>query len=101
MKRLAVLSSFTAIVISIIGQLMGMLDDSYAVGNAWFVGVLAGLITLLIFNDSQEMTKSYIISSSTILGILGVGFLYFPAALINILIAFKLNKKKEREFFNS
>ncbi|MDL5611027.1 hypothetical protein [Bacillus halotolerans] len=101
MKRLAVLSSFTAIVISIIGQLRGMLDDSYAVGNAWFVGVLAGLITLLIFNDSQEMTKSYIISSSTILGILGVGFLYFPAALINILIAFKLNKKKEREFFNS
>ncbi|MCC2115002.1 hypothetical protein LJ568_04810 [Bacillus halotolerans] len=76
-----------------------MLDDSYAVGNAWFVGVLAGLITLLIFNDSQEMTKSYIISSSAILGILGVGFLYFPAALINILIAFKLNKKKREGNF--
>ncbi|MBV5120337.1 hypothetical protein JTE85_00365 [Bacillus halotolerans] len=90
---------FTAIVISIIGQLRGMLDDSYAVGNAWFVGVLAGLITLLIFNDSQEMTKSYIISSSAILGILGVGFLYFPAALINILIAFKLNKKKREGNF--
>ncbi|UUI86148.1 hypothetical protein NPA28_09825 [Bacillus halotolerans] len=76
-----------------------MLDDSYAVGNAWFVGVLAGLITLLIFNDSQEMTKSYIISSSAILGILGVGFLYFPAALINIKIAFKLNKKKREGNF--
>lgn len=57
MKRLALLSSFTAIVISIIGQLNGMLDDSYAVGNAWFEGVLAGLINLLIFIDSQEMTK--------------------------------------------
>ncbi len=76
-----------------------MLDDSYAVGNAWFVGVLAGLITLLIFNEGQDMTKSYIISSSAILGILGVGFLYFPAALINILIAFKLNKKKREGNF--
>lgn len=74
-----------------------MLDDSYAVGNAWFAGVLAGLITLLILIDSQVMTKSYIVSLSTILGILGVGFLYVPAAIINIFIGIKLDKKKKEE----
>ncbi|MCY8869067.1 hypothetical protein [Bacillus inaquosorum] len=97
MKALTILSSITALGISIFGQLLGVLDDSYAVGNAWFAGVLAGLITLLILIDSQVMTKSYIVSLSTILGILGVGFLYVPAAIINIFIGIKLDKKKKEE----
>lgn len=77
-----------------------MLDDSYAVGNAWFVGVLAGLITLLILIDSQVMTKSFIVNLSTISGVLGVGFLYLPAAIINIFIGIKLDKKKKEEDLN-
>ncbi|MFH0347679.1 hypothetical protein ACHADS_14210 [Bacillus vallismortis] len=100
MKSLTFLSSFTAVGISIFGQLIGVLDDSYAVGNAWFAGVLAGLITLLILIDSQVMTKCYIIIVSTILGTLGVGFLYLPAAIINIFISIKLDKKKKEEDLN-
>ncbi|MFT4400695.1 hypothetical protein ACMX2I_11800 [Bacillus sp. SW14] len=90
----------TAVGISIFGQWIGVLDDSYAVGNAWFAGVLAGLITLLILIDSQVMTKSYIIIASTILGTLGVGFLYLSAAIINIFISIKLDKKKKEEDLN-
>ncbi|WP_313886378.1 hypothetical protein [Bacillus sp. RHFS10] len=89
----------TAVGISIFGQWIGVLDDSYAVGNAWFAGVLAGLITLLILIDSQVMTKSYIIIVSTI-GTLGVGFLYLSAAIINIFISIKLDKKKKEEDLN-
>ncbi|ADM38042.1 hypothetical protein ACT3UT_13790 [Bacillus spizizenii ATCC 6633 = JCM 2499] len=100
MKALTFLSSFTAIGISILGQWLGVLDDSYAVGNAWFVGVLAGLITLLILIDSQVMTKSFIVNLSTISGVLGVGFLYLPAAIINIFIGIKLDKKKKEEDLN-
>ncbi|KFI01465.1 hypothetical protein MOD48_15215 [Bacillus spizizenii] len=100
MKALTFLSSFTAIGISILGQWLGVLDDSYAVGNAWFVGVLAGLITLLILIDSQVMTKNFIVNLSTISGVLGVGFLYLPAAIINIFIGIKLDKKKKEEDLN-
>ncbi|MBY4604153.1 MULTISPECIES: hypothetical protein [Bacillus] len=100
MKALTFISSFTAIGTSILGQWLGVLDDSYAVGNAWFIGVLAGLITLLILIDSQVMTKSFIVSLSTISGIMGVGFLYLPAAIINIFIGIKLEKKKKEEDLN-
>lgn len=100
MKTLTFISSFTAIGTSILGQWLGVLDDSYAVGNAWFIGVLAGLFTLLILIDSQVMTKSFIVNLSTISGITGVGFLYLPAAIINILIGIKLDKKKKEEGLN-
>lgn len=97
MKALIFLSSLTAIGSSILGRWLGMLDDSYAVGDAWFIGVLAGLISLLILIDSQTMTKNYIVSLSTILGILGVGFIYFPAAFINILLSITLDKQKKED----
>ncbi|AFI28607.1 putative permease [Bacillus sp. JS] len=35
--------------------------------------------------------------SSTALGIMGAGILYFPAAIVNVLIGFKLNKKLKDE----
>ena len=97
MKALIFLSSLTAIGSSILGRWLGMLDDSYAVGDAWFIGVLAGLISLLLLIDSQTMTKNYIVSLSTILGILWVGFIYFPAAFINILLSITLDKQKKED----
>ncbi|KIL33542.1 hypothetical protein B4067_2095 [Bacillus subtilis subsp. subtilis] len=38
MKVLIFLSSLTAIGSSILGRWLGMLDDSYAVGDVWFIG---------------------------------------------------------------
>ncbi|ELS59575.1 hypothetical protein BSI_39560 [Bacillus inaquosorum KCTC 13429] len=35
--------------------------------------------------------------SSTALGIMGAGILYSPAAIVNVLIGFKLNKKLKEE----
>ncbi|MEW5067951.1 hypothetical protein ABVK62_09320 [Bacillus subtilis] len=82
MKALIFLSSLTAIGSSILGR---------------WLGVLAGLISLLILIDSQTMTKNYIVSLSTILGILGVGLIYFPAAFINILLSITLDKQKKED----
>lgn len=96
-ETLIFLSSLTAIGSSILGRWLGVLDDSFAVGNAWFVGVLAGLISLLILIDSQSMTKNYVVSLSTILGILGVGFIYFPAAIINVLLGITLDRQKKED----
>ncbi|KIU11154.1 permease [Bacillus subtilis] len=41
--------------------------------------------------------QTFIVSSSTALGIIGAGVLYLPAAIVNILIGFKLNKKLKEE----
>ncbi|CAN2253084.1 putative permease, phage-related; defective prophage 6 (fragment) [Bacillus vallismortis] len=41
--------------------------------------------------------QAFIVSSSTALGIIGAGVLYLPAAIVNILIGFKLNKKLKEE----
>ncbi|MCY8287659.1 MULTISPECIES: hypothetical protein [unclassified Bacillus (in: firmicutes)] len=96
MKSLTILSSFTAVGMSLLGQMLGVLTDSYAVGNAWFAGVLAGLIALLILIESQVMTKNYIVSLSTNF-IWGVGFLYFPAAITNIFVSITMDKRKREE----
>ncbi|AEP86891.1 hypothetical protein GYO_2265 [Bacillus spizizenii TU-B-10] len=41
--------------------------------------------------------QSFIVGSSTAIGIMGAGILYFPAAIINVLIGFELNKKMREE----
>lgn len=46
------------------------------------------------------MIKSFIVNLSIILGVLGVGFLYFLVVIINIFIGIKLDKKKKEEDFN-
>ncbi|MEK3811013.1 permease [Bacillus sp. FSL R7-0685] len=41
--------------------------------------------------------QAFIVSSSTALGIMGAGILYLPAAIVNVLIGFKLNKNLKEE----
>ncbi|RAP10693.1 hypothetical protein HS3_01112 [Bacillus subtilis] len=41
--------------------------------------------------------QTFIVSLSTALGIIGAGILYLPAAIVNVLIGFKLNKKLKEE----
>ncbi|MCY8985921.1 hypothetical protein ACFVIX_12735 [Bacillus subtilis] len=97
MKNLVLLSSFLGITLSIIGQLFGVLTDFFVPGIARLMGVLAGLLVLLSLKSRNTEMQTFIVSSSTALGIIGAGVLYLPAAIVNILIGFKLNKKMREE----
>nr|WGD64035.1 hypothetical protein P5648_10690 [Bacillus subtilis]WGD72528.1 hypothetical protein P5645_11735 [Bacillus subtilis] len=97
MKNLVLLSSFLGIVLSIIGQLFGVLTDFFIPGIARLMGVLAGLLVLLCLKSRNTEMQTFIVSSNTALGIIGAGVLYLPAAIVNILIGFKLNKKLKEE----
>ncbi|WPC78736.1 hypothetical protein [Bacillus halotolerans] len=85
------------IVLSIIGQIFGILTDFFIPGIARFIGVIAGILVLLSLKAKNTEMQAFILGSSTALGIMGAGFLYFPAAMINVLIGFKLNKKLKEE----
>ncbi|WP_332606560.1 permease [Bacillus spizizenii] len=94
------LSSFIGILLSIVGhvgQLFGILSDFFISGNARFIGVLAGILVLLSLKARSVAMQSFIVGSSTAIGIMGAGILYFPAAIINVLIGFELNKKMREE----
>ncbi|PAO69595.1 hypothetical protein CIK44_07195 [Bacillus sp. X2(2017)] len=97
MKNLVLLSSFFGVVLSIIGQLFGILTDFFIPGIARLMGVLAGLLVLLSLKSRNTEIQAFIVGSSTALGIMGAGILYFPAAIVNVLIGFKLNKKLKDE----
>ncbi|MEC1734004.1 hypothetical protein P4T79_07665 [Bacillus mojavensis] len=97
MKNLILLSSFFGITLSIIGQLFGVLTDFFIPGIARLIGVLAGILVLLSLKSRNIEMQAFIVGSSTLLGIMGAGILYFPAAIVNILIGFKLNKKLKKE----
>ncbi|AMR46848.1 hypothetical protein NYE22_10995 [Bacillus sp. FSL K6-1560] len=96
-KNLVLLSSFLGIMLSIIGQLFGVLTDFFISGIARLMGVLAGLLILLCFKSRNTEMQTFIVSLSTALGIIGAGILYLPAAIVNVLIGFKLNKKLKEE----
>ncbi|MGF7533005.1 permease [Bacillus mexicanus] len=85
------------ILLSIVGQLFGILSDLFISGNARYIGILAGILMLFNLKVSKIETQSFIINSSTAIGIIGAGIFYFPAAIVNILIGFKLNKKLKEE----
>ncbi|AWM19286.1 hypothetical protein DKG76_10785 [Bacillus inaquosorum] len=97
MKKLVLLSSFFGIVLSIIGQLFGVLTDFFIPGIARVMGVLAGILVLLCLKSRNTDMQAFIVGSSTALGIMGAGILYSPAAIVNVLIGFKLNKKLKEE----
>ncbi|WP_338021075.1 permease [Bacillus vallismortis] len=55
---------------------------------------------LLSLKSRNVEVQSFIVNVSTSLGIIGAGILYIPAAIINILIGFKLNEKVKEENTN-
>ncbi|BDG80254.1 hypothetical protein BSF_19830 [Bacillus subtilis] len=52
---------------------------------------------LLSLKSRNTEMQAFILGSSTTLGIMGAGILYVPAAMINVFISFKLNKKLKEE----
>ncbi|MFV9832808.1 hypothetical protein A4A36_17300 [Bacillus subtilis] len=97
MKNLVLFSSFLGITLSIIGQLFGVLTDFFISGIARFIGVLAGILVLLSLKSRNTEMQAFIVGSSTAMGIIGAGVLYLPAAIVNILMGFQLNKKLKEE----
>ncbi|MEC1544406.1 permease [Bacillus halotolerans] len=85
------------IVLSIIGQISGILTDFFIPGIARFIGVIAGILVLISLKSRNTEMQAFILGSSTALGIMGAGILYVPAAMINVFISFKLNKKLKEE----
>ncbi|MED4827423.1 permease [Bacillus atrophaeus] len=80
-----------------IGQMFGILTDFFIPGIARFIGVLAGILVLLSLKSRKTEIQAFIVGTSTALGIMGSGILYVPAAIINVFISFKLNKKLKEE----
>ncbi|RJS57409.1 permease [Bacillus subtilis] len=80
-----------------IGRLFEVLTDFFIPGIARPIGVLAGILVLLSLKSRNTEMQVFIVSSSTALGIMGAGVLYLPAAIVNVLIGFKLNKKLKEE----
>ncbi|MGE0910184.1 hypothetical protein ACQGRJ_11530 [Bacillus atrophaeus] len=78
---------------AIIWNLKRFLYSRYCTVNR----VLAGLLVLLSLKSRGIEVQAFIVGSSTTLGIIGAGILYFPAAIINVLIGFKLIKKLKEE----
>ncbi|MBT2626552.1 permease [Bacillus sp. ISL-32] len=80
-----------------IGQIFGILTDFFILGIARFIGVLAGMLVLLSLKSRNTEIQAFIVGTSTALGIMGSGILYVPAAIINVIIGFKLNNKLKEE----
>ncbi|MCY8426715.1 hypothetical protein MOC70_19330 [Bacillus vallismortis] len=99
-KKLVVISSILGILLSAIGQFFGVLTDFFLSGISRFIGIVAGILMLLSLKSRNIEVQSFIVNVSTSLGIIGAGILYIPAALINILIGFKLNEKVKEENTN-
>ncbi|MCY7918946.1 hypothetical protein [Bacillus vallismortis] len=99
-KKLVVISSILGILLSAIGQFFGILTDFFLSGISRFIGIVAGILMLLSLKSRNIEVQSFIVNVSTSLGIIGAGILYIPAALINILIGFKLNEKVKEENTN-
>ncbi|MEC1791786.1 hypothetical protein P9D84_10335 [Bacillus vallismortis] len=99
-KKLVVISSILGILLSAIGQFFGILTDFFLSGISRFIGIVAGILMLLSLKSRNIEVQSFIVNVSTSLGIIGAGILYIPAAVINILIGFKLNEKVKEENTN-
>ncbi|WP_456280225.1 hypothetical protein M1D98_09845 [Bacillus sp. K7] len=99
-KKLVVISSIQGILLSAIGQFFGILTDFFLSGISRFIGIVAGILMLLSLKSRNVEVQSFIVNVSTSLGIIGAGILYIPAAVINILIGFKLNENVKEENTN-
>ncbi|WP_325099882.1 permease [Bacillus halotolerans] len=96
-QNISCIIQFYGDLLSIIGQIFGILTDFFIPGIARFIGVIAGILVLLSLKSRNTEMQAFILGSSTALGIMGAGILYVPAAMINVFISFKLNKKLKEE----
>nr|WP_172688847.1 hypothetical protein [Bacillus subtilis]APB62360.1 hypothetical protein pBS72_0910 [Bacillus subtilis] len=93
MKKLTIFSGVLGVLFSVLAQLFAVIDDSYTVGNIWFVGVLAGILTMLASTQiNKKPTNVILLIISSVLGLLGTGIVYIIPTLFNIILLYKLSK---------
>nr|WP_076983158.1 hypothetical protein [Bacillus amyloliquefaciens] len=74
-------------------QLCAVIDDSYTLGNIWFLGVLAGVITILAsIQINKKPVFSILLIISSVIGFLGTGLAYIIPTLFNIILIYKLSR---------
>lgn len=87
MKKLIKVAGILTILISIAAQLLAFIDDSYTIGNIWFLGVLSGILTIISANKINKNQKISILLLivSFILGFISIAYLFvLPGILILI-----------------
>ncbi|MCY8199199.1 hypothetical protein MOC25_05780 [Bacillus subtilis] len=93
MKKLTIFSGGLGAVFSVLAQLFAVLDYSYTLGNLWFLGALAGIITMLAsIQTNNKIVFSILLIISSIIGLLGTGLVYIIPTLFNIIIIYKFSK---------
>ncbi|MES5398170.1 hypothetical protein RI119_18500 [Bacillus amyloliquefaciens] len=93
MKKLTVFSGVLGVFFSVLAQLFAVIDDSYTLGNIWFLGVLAGIITMLASTQANKKPVIIILLViSSVIGLLGTGLVYIIPTLFNIILIYKLSK---------
>ncbi|GLI90626.1 hypothetical protein [Bacillus subtilis] len=93
MKKLTIFSGVLGVFFSVLAQLFAVIDDSFTVGNIWFVGVLAGILTMIAsIQINKKPTNVILLIISSVLGLLGTGIVYIIPTLFNIILLYKLSK---------
>ncbi|UOQ84742.1 hypothetical protein [Gracilibacillus salinarum] len=91
MRALTLIAGFLTILISIAAQLSAIIDDSYTVGNIWFLGVTSGILTIIgAFKiNNNKRTSLILLIISFILGVVSILYLFIvPAILLLITITY-------------
>lgn len=87
MKKLIVIAGILTIIISIAAQLLAIIDDSYTMGNIWFLGVLSGILTIISANKIHTKVKNSILLLivSSILGFISIAYLFVLPGILNLI----------------
>lgn len=95
LSYVGILAAILGLIITLIAQLFAIIDDSYAFGNIWFLGVLSsvvGLIGSLLIYKNKNM-GILILSISIVLGVISISYLYLIPAILQLICIFKVSKQ--------
>lgn len=96
MKKMIVFSGILGLIFAVLAQLFAVTDDSYTLGDIWFLGVLAGILTMI---TSMQINKKnaciILLIISSFLGIIGTGTVYSIPTVLNVVLIYKLKTESK------
>lgn len=99
MKIVTLIAGLLTIIISLAAQLFAFIDDSYSIGNIWFLGLASGVLTLIGASKIKKSKKTALILLliSFVLGFISILYLFIvPAILILITIIYLCSKTRSK-----